>query len=80
MIYGEIPKARIEKFDKPPPENAFKTVKKSFPEIIFLTELVSINGIGIYVPALNTNNNAKVIIIFKTISRLLKICFALLNN
>ena len=47
VIYGEIPNAKIEKCDKPPPEKAFNTVKKSFPEIKFVMVDVSIKGIGI---------------------------------
>jgi hypothetical protein len=45
-MYGEIPNARMEKCDNPPPEKAFKTVKKSFPEIKFVMVDVSIKGIG----------------------------------
>ena len=70
----------MEKLDNPPPENAFNTVKKSLPWTIYWTFAVSISGIGIYVPALKTNNKANVINIFKTISRLLKISFALFNK
>jgi hypothetical protein len=47
VIYGEIPNAKIEKFDKPPPENAFNTVKKSFPDTMALTFVISIRGTGI---------------------------------
>ena len=79
-MYGEIPNARIEKLLNPPPEKAFNTVRKSLPDTTYLTLSVSINGMGIYVPALKTNSKAKVINIFRTISRLLKINFTLFNK
>ena len=41
VIYGEIPNAKIEKLDKPPPEKAFKMVKKLLLAISDLIAKVS---------------------------------------
>ena len=62
-MYGEIPKAKILKFPKPPPLKVFKNHKKLFPVIVAVIADVSIRGIVINVPILNTNKIANVIAI-----------------
>jgi hypothetical protein len=62
-MYGEIPKARIEKFPKPPPLKVFKKPRNVLFLIVDVIAVVSISGIVINVPTLNTNKIANVIAI-----------------
>src|SRR5690625_647380 len=67
VMYGIIPKAKIEKFCKAPPPNVFKK-PKTFSWFIKSIASLFVNGTGINVPRRKITNMSNVNMIFRLIS------------
>ena len=78
LIYGTIPKAKIEALSTAPPENKFKNWAIAFPCWKFLKASVLIPGTAIWIPTLATIIISNVNVTLFSSSGILKIAFTLL--